>query len=275
MMAVAQQTTRQAQQAVEDAPAEAAVDSGQAFGRRRRRGAGWAATPVLVAVVSLALIWYLRTTTLDFAAQHDLVTGLLLRLILQHLELSLMSTVVVVAIAVPAGILLTRPRFHALTSPAVAIANIGQAIPSFGLIVLLGAAIAFGFWPAMFALVAYAVLPVLRNTMVGLERVDPALREAGRGIGLTSRGVLWRIELPLAVPVMLAGIRTALILNVGSATIAAATNAGGLGRLIYDGIASLSTPLLIAGAVITALLALLLDWIAELVERWLTPTGLQ
>lgn len=247
----------------------------QPLASRRRHGLGWLTTPILVVVASLSLAGYLATTKLDFAAQHDLVPGFVLQLIIQHLELSFMSTIVVVTIAVPAGILLTRPRFHSWTSPALAIANIGQAIPSFGLIVLLGAAIAFGFWPAMFALVAYALLPVLRNTMVGLERVDPALREAGRGIGLTTRGVLWRIELPLAIPVMLAGIRTALILNVGSATIAAATNAGGLGVLIYDGIAALSTPLLIAGAVMTALLALILDWIAELVEQMLTPSGLR
>jgi osmoprotectant transport system permease protein len=229
---------------------------------------------VLIAVVSGVLIYYLKTAPKNFAAQHDLVTGELLRLLYQHVELTLAPTAIVVAVAIPLGALLTRPGLRRVQPPFLAVANVGQAIPSFGLIVLLGVAVAYGFTPAMFALVAYSFLPVLRNTMVALNEVDPALREGGRGVGLSAGGVLWRIELPLAVPVMLAGIRTAIILNVGSATIAAATNAGGLGKLIYDGIPSLSKPLLIGGAVITALLALSFDWVAEVTERVLTPRGL-
>jgi osmoprotectant transport system permease protein len=131
-----------------------------------------------------------------------------------------------------------------------------------------------GFWMAVVALVLYALLPVLRNTMVGIRQVDPALIDAGRGMGMSAAEVLRTIELPLAVPVMLAGIRVALILNVGVATLAAFTNAGGLGSVISSGIALDRMPVLIVGSALTMALALTVDWLAGLAERVLRPRGI-
>jgi len=193
---------------------------------------------------------------------------------LEHIELVAVSTVVVIAIAVPLGILLTRPALRRLSNPVLALANIGQAVPSIGVVVLLAITVGIGFRPALFALVLYALLPVLRNTMVGLDRVDRFLIDAGRGMGLARSTILFRIELPLAVPVMLAGIRVALILNVGTATLATFTNAGGLGALIDTGVTLNRIPILLTGSVLTAVLALGVDWIAGLAERVLRPRGL-
>jgi osmoprotectant transport system permease protein len=131
-----------------------------------------------------------------------------------------------------------------------------------------------GFLPAVVALVAYSVVPVLRNTMVGLQQVDQALIEAGRGMGMTKTAVLLRIELPLAVPVILAGVRTALIINVGTATLATFTGAGGLGDLINNGLRLGRETVVFTGGALTALLALFIDWIASVAEDLLRPKGL-
>src|SRR5690606_30845110 len=144
----------------------------------------------------------------------------------------------------------TRPRLRGLAPPLLAAANIGQAVPSIGVLVLLAVTVGVGFQKAVIALVLVSALPVLRNTLIGLRSVDPALIDAGRGIGMTRTAVLFRVELPLAVPVILASVRIAVILNVGSATLAAFTNAGGLGDLINIGIALNRTPVLLAGSVL-------------------------
>jgi osmoprotectant transport system permease protein len=127
---------------------------------------------------------------------------------------------------------------------------------------------------AVVALVLYALLPILRNTIVGLQQVDPFVVDAARGMGMGPKRVLWSVELPLAVPVMLAGIRVALILNVGVATLATYTNAGGLGDLIEGGIATYRMPILSVGCVLTIALALLVDWLAGIAERTLSPKGI-
>lgn len=156
----------------------------------------------------------------------------------------------------------------------MAIANIGQAAPAVGLIVLFAMWMGFGSTAAIVALVVYAVLPVLRNTMVGLDSVDQSLVEAGRGMGMSALSVLWRIELPLAVPLMLAGIRTALVLVVGTATLATFVSAGGLGVAITTGV-NLDLPrVLITGSVLVSLLALAIDWLGRVVEHIARPRGL-
>ena len=141
------------------------------------------------------------------------------------------------------------------------------------MLVLLAVTVGIGFQKAVFALVLVSALPVLRNTMVGLRGVDRSLIDAGRGMGLTKTAVLFRVELPLAVPVILASVRVAVILNVGSATLAAFTNAGGLGDLINTGIALDRTPILLTGSVLTAVLAMASDWLVGIAERYLRPRG--
>ncbi len=127
---------------------------------------------------------------------------------------------------------------------------------------------------AVVALVLYALLPILRNTLVGLQQVDRFVVDAARGMGMSARRILFAVELPLAVPVMLAGIRISLILNVGVATLATYTNAGGLGDLIERGIVLYRMPILVAGCLLTIALALMVDWLAGLAERRLRPKGL-
>ncbi len=200
--------------------------------------------------------------------------GFIREKLVEHLQLTFVSTVLVIVIAVPLGVMLTRPTLRRFSPAFLGVANIGQAVPSIGVLVLLAITVGIGFDKAIYALVIYATLPVLRNTMVGLDQVDPSLIEAGRGMGLSSGGVLRRIELPLAVPVMLAGIRTALIINVGTATLATFIGAGGLGFIIDQGTRFNRTPVLIVGSVLTAVLALLLDWVAGIVEDVLRPKGL-
>jgi len=158
--------------------------------------------------------------------------------------------------------------------PVIAVANIGQAVPSIGVLVILALVWTTGFWPAIIALVAYSMLPVLRNTMVGLEQVDQSVIEAGRGMGMTKGAVLRKIELPLAVPVILAGVRTALVINVGTATLATFVNAGGLGVIINGGLVSNRPMITFVGSVLTAVLALTIDHLGGIAEGQLSPKGL-
>jgi len=231
-------------------------------------------TPVLLVAVCAALWLYLSRLHLDAIEARALNPRTVTTQVIEHLELVAVSTVLVIAIAVPLGVVLTRPRLRRLAPIPLAVANIGQAVPSIGVLVLLAVTVGIGFDKAIIALVLVSALSVLRNTMVGLQGIDHSLIDAGRGMGLTKTAVLIRIELPLAVPVMLAGVRVALIFNVSSATLAAFTNAGGLGDLINTGIAVNRTPILLTGSVLTAVLALAIDWLAGLAERFLRPHGL-
>lgn len=242
-----------------------------------QRSAGlrrYLAMPAFLALVSAGLYIAVSRQELDAIEQRVLTADLITREVIRHLELVGVSTVAVILIAVPLGILLTRPFARGFTAPVVGVANIGQAVPSIGVIVLLGLTLGIGFRYAVYALVLYAFLPVLRNTMIGLQRVEPAIIESGRGMGMTRRMVLTRIELPLAVPVILAGIRTALVINVGTATLAVFTGAGGLGAPILSGITLNRTVVLLTGSILVAVLALALDYLAGLAEDVLRPRGL-
>lgn len=192
----------------------------------------------------------------------------LLALTAQHLLLVAVSTTAAVAVGLPLGILLTRRP--AWKPPVLGLANIFQTIPSlalFGLLIPLPFLGGIGARTAIVALVVYALLPIVRSTVAGIEGVDPAVREAARGLGLTDRQVLTLIELPLAAGVILAGIRVATVVGVGIATIAAAIGAGGLGVYIFRGVAMVNDTLILAGAVPAALMALAADGLLGLAER--------
>ncbi|CAN5721172.1 ABC transporter permease [soil metagenome] len=234
----------------------------------------WIGTPLMLGGVAVVLYFYVQGEELDRIEQASLSAGFIREKLVEHLQLTFVSTLLVIAIAVPLGVVLTRPALRRFSPAFLAVANIGQAVPSIGVLVLLAITVGIGFDKAIYALVIYATLPVLRNTMVGLDQVDRSLIEAGRGMGLSSWAVLRRIELPLAVPVMLAGIRTALIINVGTATLATFIGAGGLGFIIDQGNRFDRTTVLITGSILTAVLALLLDWVAGIVEDLLRPKGL-
>jgi osmoprotectant transport system permease protein len=232
------------------------------------------ATPAVLILATLALLVWLSSLTLDSIEQRRINADFISHALWQHVKLTAVSTVAVVTIAISLGILLTRPAARRIAPAVLALANIGQAVPSIGLIVILALVWDIGFAPAIVALVAYSVVPVLRNTMVGLQQVDSALIEAGRGMGMTRTSVLLRIELPLAVPVILAGVRTALIINVGTATLATFTGAGGLGDLINNGLRLGRETVVFTGGALTALLALFIDWLAGVAESILRPKGL-
>jgi osmoprotectant transport system permease protein len=232
------------------------------------------AMPAVLILATLALLVWLSSLTLDSIEQRRINADFISHALWQHIQLTAVSTVAVVTIAISLGILLTRPVARRIAPAVLALANIGQAVPSIGLIVILALVWDIGFAPAIVALVAYSVVPVLRNTMVGLQQVDSALIEAGRGMGMTRTSVLLRIELPLAVPVILAGVRTALIINVGTATLATFTGAGGLGDLINNGLRLGRETVVFTGGALTALLALFIDWLAGVAESILRPKGL-
>jgi len=186
----------------------------------------------------------------------------------EHLILVLVSMAIAAAIAVPLGMLIVgHPRLRAI---ALAAASVLQTIPSlalFGFLIPLPFIGGIGAHTAIVALVLYALLPILRNTYVGLTSVDAAILEAAEGMGMTDEQILFRVRLPLASSVIMAGIRTAAVINIGVATIAAAIGAGGLGTFIFRGVAMVNDAVILAGAVPAAILALLADSLLGLLER--------
>jgi osmoprotectant transport system permease protein len=198
--------------------------------------------------------------------------GEILALTGQHVLLVLAATAIAVAIGVPLGVALTRrPR---LARPILGFANVVQTIPSlalFGFLIPLPVLGGIGARTAIVALVVYSLLPILRNTHAGILSVDPAVVEAAVGLGMTPRQRMWLVELPLALPVVLAGVRVAVVVGIGLATIAAAIGAGGLGVLIYRGVATVDHRLILAGAVPAALLALAFDFGLGAAEKRLGP----
>ena len=235
-----------------------------------------AVTPVAVGLVLAALAWYVARQPLDAIERRSLNTEYLLSRTVQHLELTALATAFILLLAIPGGVLLTRRWARRIAGPVLTVVSVGQALPSLGLVVLLAVAfVSLGVTQiALIAFVAYGVLPVLRNTIVGLQQVDPSVIEAAQGMGMTRSAVLWRIELPLAVPVMLAGIRTALVITVGTVALATFIGAGGLGDVISNGINSSRDLVLVTGSVLVAALALLIDWLAGIAEDLLRPRGL-
>ena len=235
---------------------------------------GLAIQPLCLLLVMGAMMVWLMTAELTETEKITLEPANLLVLAGQHLYLTFVSAFFVLITAIPLGILLTRRPFHRFTGAVMGLANIGQAAPIVGLIVLFAFWLGFGPRAALVTLVIYGFLPVLKNTMVGLEAVDSRLVEAARGMGMSAWAVLWKVELPLAVPILLAGVRTALVLLVGSATLATFVNGGGLGLLITTGVNLALDRVLIFGAVLVAVFALAVDWVARVVEFYATPKGL-
>jgi osmoprotectant transport system permease protein len=195
------------------------------------------------------------------------------RLVRQHLELTLGSTGIATGIAIPAGIVAARLPW--LGTGLLTLANLGQTLPSIAVLGLVIPVLGIGFVPALFALVLRGLLPIFLNTYVGLRAVDPAIREAAEGVGMRERDRLWLVELPLATPLVLAGVRTVVVQNVAVATLAAFIGGGGLGDLILRGLAMLDAGLLLAGAVPAAGLAIGLELIFGWLEGLLRPRGLR
>ena len=184
---------------------------------------------------------------------------------LRHIEVSAIAVVISVVVAVPLGILITR--YRKLAHVVVNSANIGQTIPSLAILGLVIPVLGIGLKPAIFAIVIRGVLPILNNTYSGIVNVDRFLIEAGRGMGMKNREILTLVEMPLSFPVIMAGIRTAAVLSISVAALAALIGAGGLGDLIFQGIVMADRNLLFAGSIPTALLAIVTDLGLERVEN--------
>jgi len=198
---------------------------------------------------------------------------LIFKLTLEHIEVAMMAVIISTIIGVAIGIVITRIK--KLVTPVIGIAGVIYTIPSLALFGMLIPFIGIGVKPAVIALILYGQLVLIRNTYVGITQIDWAVIEAGKGMGMSSWQFLGMVELPLALPVIMAGIRTAAVMNIGTATIAAYIGAGGLGWLIFRGIASVYTEQIIAGAVPVILLAIGTDYFFILLERFLTPPGLR
>jgi osmoprotectant transport system permease protein len=191
---------------------------------------------------------------------------------IEHLYLVAVSMAIAILIGLPLGIALVRRRI--LRRWVLGFANVVQTVPSlalFGFLIPVPFLGGIGDTTAIVALTLYALLPILRNTYEGLAGVDPAVVEAARAMGMTDRQMLWQVELPLSLPVILAGVRVATVISIGVATIAAAIGAGGLGVFIFRGVAMVSNAVILAGAIPAALLAIAADVIFSLIERRLAP----
>jgi osmoprotectant transport system permease protein len=232
--------------------------------------------PVAAIVAAAAVLVWAFSQDLDANETATLNPTTLLESTWEHLVITIVVTVLVIVVAIPLGIMLTRRWARPIAPFFVGIATIGQAAPAIGVVVLY-----FlwteqeGLWAAAIPLAFVSLLPVLRNTMVGIQQVDPSLVDAGRGIGMSAFTVLRRVELPLAVPLMLAGLRTSLVLAVGTATLAVFVNGGGLGFVIDSGYKVARTSVLLVGGVLAVGLALMVDWLGALAERYLGPKGLR
>jgi osmoprotectant transport system permease protein len=206
---------------------------------------------------------------LGFFSQHG---GEILQATLEHVWLVAATMALAIAIGIPLGILVARRPW--LSRPILGSANIAETIPSLALLGFLLPVPWLGDRAdriAITALTLYALLPIIRNTAAGIAGVDPAVREAARGMGMTPRQILFQVELPLSLSTVLAGVRVATVLTIGVATIAAAVGAGGLGEFIFRGLALVNNQLILAGAIPAALLALAADFLLSVLERRLQP----
>lgn len=193
----------------------------------------------------------------------------------RHLQLVGAAEGLAIAVGMPVGFLITRRALRYVSPVLVGIANMGQTIPTLAFIGISAAVLGLGFQAAVIALFVYATLPIIRNTYAGIRSVDPAIIEAALGMGMTRGQIVLRIELPLAMPVIIAGIRTSTVVNVGTAAVAGMIGAGGLGEIIVTGISVRVTELILQGTAPTAMLAIVLDALLNEFENAITPRGLK
>jgi osmoprotectant transport system permease protein len=196
------------------------------------------------------------------------------RLLLQHLQLVFVSATIAVALGLTIGIVLTRGFMRRYRETILNLLGICQTVPSLAVIAIAMTYLGIGRKTAIFALVVYSLLPIIRSTVAGIFQVDPALVDAGHGMGMTPRQVLFKVEIPNAMYIILTGIRTAVVINVGTAAMSFLVGGGGLGDLIFSGLAMVDAGLMLAGAVPTACLAIILNWSFERLENLIISPGI-
>jgi osmoprotectant transport system permease protein len=191
--------------------------------------------------------------------------------LVEHLQLVFYSLTVALVVGIPVGIIISR--YTKLAVPIISITGILDTVPSLAILAVLIPFVGIGKPPAIIALFLYSLMPIIRNTYVGIKGVDPAIIEAARGMGMTETQMLLKVRLPLALPVIMAGIRTAATFNVGISTLAAVVGAGGLGTFIWTGLMLMDYQLMLTGALATSILAIVIDIVLGLVERGLAKRG--
>lgn len=233
---------------------------------RRRGNRGWGGVRLWGALL-LVSVWPGLLPRL-LAPLGDATSDVALwRLALDHLLLVVVAEVLVLVLAVPLVVFVTRPGRRAFLALADALVGLGQTVPTLAVLALAVPLVGFGVAPTLLGLVVYGLVPVVSNGVAGLLSVEASALDAARGMGMTRAQVLWRVEVPLALPVWLAGVRTSTVFNVGTAAIGAALGAGGLGQPIINGLSQQNTALVVEGALVAALLALTLDALLARVIR--------
>ena len=231
---------------------------------------------ILISILTLCIGLTVWITNMDkIGIMEPFTYGEMLKETQRHLVMVLIAELVVILIGVPLGVLVTRPGFRKLATPVIGGANVGQSIPSLAIVAIMVPLLGMGFWPAIVALFIWGLLPILRNSYAGINNINPAIVEAARGMGMTRGQIARKIELPLALPVIMTGIRVSTVVVVGTATLAALIAAGGLGRIILAGVFSGVPLITLQGAAPTAAMAISLGFILERIEKWISPRGLK
>lgn len=226
----------------------------------------------LFTIIFAVLGWSYKAGSFEFIINNP---GDLLYLGGQHLRLVAISCFFAILVAVPVGIFITRPKYKKYDWIAINFANIGQTIPTLAVLALIMSYFGLGWHTAVFALWFNSLLPILRNTVAGIENINRSIVDAGEGMGMTRSQILLKLEIPNALPVMLAGIRTSMVINVGSAALAFLIGGGGLGDLIFTGIAMSDTGIMLSGAIPVIVLAISLDFILGKLEKVVVSKGIQ
>ncbi len=237
--------------------------------QKRARGNFFAIAIILLAFVLGVEVQ--RRGYLNFARENPQD---IYRLLLQHLQLVFISATIAVALGLSIGIVLTRGFMRRYRETILNLLGICQTVPSLAVIAIAMTYLGIGRKTAIFALVVYSLLPIIRSTVAGIFQVDPALVDAGHGMGMTPRQVLFKVEIPNAMYIILTGIRTAVVINVGTAAMSFLVGGGGLGDLIFSGLAMVDAGLMLAGAVPTACLAIILNWSFERMENLIISPGI-
>lgn len=223
--------------------------------------------PVVLIALAIFIGWYILKYPTDKIVSNFVTLPRIETAVWQHLYLISISSALAIATSVPLGMILTRKSMRYLCGPMVSIVNFGQTIPSFAVIALCFGILGIGAKSAIFALWLYSLLPILNNTIAGLRGVDHNIIDAARGMGMTKLQILFKIEMPLALPVIFAGIRTAVVINVATAIIAAFVGAGGLGDFIIAGKNINRMQIMLLGAGYATMMALILDSIFAMIEK--------
>lgn len=225
---------------------------------------------ILYALVIFFFVWAFQNNYFSYIAEQPGTFGVLLR---QHLEIVALSSALAILVSVPAGILVTRPAFKKAELFVSNLANLAQTIPTLAVLALMIGFLGIGFKTAVFALFIYSLLPIFRNTVAGLNSINSNLIDAAIGMGMKPHQILLRIELPNAAYSIIAGIRTAVVLNIGTAALAYVIGGGGLGVWIFTGLKLFDNSALLSGAIPVTLLAILVDYLLRFFEYVVVPKG--